>query len=254
MNRLEFPELFSDRVVHGFFGRQGGVSCGIFQSLNIHPDCGDDPQFVAENHARVLAALGGIGDLVTLRQIHSGICHIVDLRGGECEGDGLATDQAGVAISVLTADCAPILFEGRKADGAPVIGAAHAGWGGALKGICEATIEKMVKLGALPETIVAAIGPCIAVASYQVGPDFEKPFLAEHPEAFRFFRAYPDGAHFDLSSYVVWRLERAGARRIVMAARDTYINEDDYFSYRRATHRAEDQYGRQVSAIAIRQE
>ncbi|HRK97803.1 MAG: peptidoglycan editing factor PgeF [Alphaproteobacteria bacterium] len=257
MNRLVFPELFSKNVTHGFFGRQGGVSTSIFDSLNCSPQSGDDMRNVLENRQRVLKALGGdkggCDDLLTLKQIHSAECHFVgnkDIKIPE-DGDALATDQPGRAIGALTADCAPVLLEGRKGNGASVIGAAHAGWGGALKGVCERTIDRMEELGAIKQSIRAIIGPCIAMKSYQVGFDFSAPFIEEDPASSRFFESRMEKLYFDLPSYVGFRLQRAGVSEITVAGLDTYTLEQDYFSFRRSTHRNEMQYGRQISAISI---
>lgn len=255
MNILTVDDFFSGSVSHGFFGRQGGVSTGLYQSLNCSPQSKDDPQNVAENRARVLKALGGNG-LSTLKQIHSPICLPVEntCMNGVEEGDALVTKTAGQVIGCLTADCAPVLFAGTDRDGAPVIGAAHAGWGGALKGVLESTIAGMVNLGADISTIKAAIGPCIGQASYEVGADFMTPFIEEDKNAAQFFSSLDGGQKmlFNLSAYVEFRLKRAGIGHILSVNKDTYALENEYFSFRRATHRGETDYGRQISAISIR--
>lgn len=254
MNILTVDDFFSDVVSHGFFGRQGGVSTGLYQSLNCSPQSKDDPQNVAENRVRVLKALGGNG-LSTLKQIHSPICLPVEnaCMNGVEEGDALVTKTAGQVIGCLTADCAPVLFAGTDRDGAPVIGAAHAGWGGALKGVLESTIAAMVNLGAELSTIKAAIGPCIGRTSYEVGKDFMTPFVEEDQNATQFFSSsHGDKYLFDLSAYVEFRLKRAGIGHILSVNKDTYALENEYFSFRRATHRGETDYGRQISAISIR--
>lgn len=276
---LTFPDLFGPRVAHGFFGRQGGVSEGIFESLNVTLYSGDDVSHVKENRRRVMDALGG-QTLLTLKQTHSMCCLLPSEAGATedfPEGDALVTDQTDIVLGVMTADCAPILLQGQKLDGSPVIGATHAGWGGALKGVCESTVNRMVELGAEPDSIRAAIGPCIGVESYEVSPDFMEPFLEENSESHRFFVKSPSPSfprkrepfvaqdprlhgeskegdsslHFNLVSYVTHRLGRAGVRHITASHVDTYKEEQDYFSFRRATHRGEDQYGRQISAITI---
>jgi YfiH family protein len=254
MNILTVDDFFSGVISHGFFGRQGGVSSGLYQSLNCSPQSKDDPQNIAENRARVLKALGGDG-LSTLKQIHSPICLPVEntcMYGVE-EGDALVTKTAGQVIGCLTADCAPVLFAGTDRDGSPVIGAAHAGWGGALKGVLESTIAAMVNLGADLSTIKAAIGPCIGRMSYEVGADFMTPFVEEDKNTNQFFSSlHGDKYLFDLSSYIHFRLNRAGIGHILSVNKDTYALENEYFSFRRATHRGETDYGRQISAISIR--
>ena len=176
MNRLHAPNLESPGIAHGFFGRAGGVSTGIYESLNCGPGSRDAPGAVAENRARVVEALAPGARLVSLNQIHSPFAHIVG-PGWNWEerlsGDGLATDQPGVILGILTADCAPVLFADAEAR---VIGAAHSGWKGALGGILEATIAAMESLGARREHVAAAIGPCISQMNYEVGPEFRAHF------------------------------------------------------------------------------
>lgn len=249
MNKLTLDGFVSPHISYGFYGRQGGVSTGLYDSLNCSPQSCDDPAHIAENRARVLRDLDG-QDLSTLKQIHSPVCRIVE---GACvsgieEGDALVTKTAGQVLGVLTADCGPVLFIGEDGRGAPVIGAAHAGWGGALKGVLERTISAMLDLGALKSSIHVAIGPCIGPASYEVGPEFKIPFIEEDPKAAEFFTS----SHFDLPSYIRFRLRRAGVTNIHLASRDTYTMKEDYFSFRRSTHRQENDYGRQISAILIR--
>lgn len=256
MQKLVYNDFLSgddSSISYGFFSRQGGVSQGIFSSLNCKPGSGDDPDAIAENRRRVKEALG-CKELVTLDQIHSGICHSVSGPLPEdAQGDALVTSRPGLAIGVLTADCAPVLFSGRTRDGAPVIGAAHAGWGGAVKGVLEATLAAMAREGADPGTVQAAIGPCIAQPSYEVSPEFPAPFLADDPESERFFLPLASGHYlFNLPAYVGFRLNRAGVRKVIIGGQDTYKEEADWFSFRRATHRGERQYGRQISAISIR--
>lgn len=243
------------QVTYGFFGRKGGVSSGLFDSLNCTAGQGDTDANVRENRQRVLEALGSSSrKILTLRQIHSNLCYeVTDSLAADAEGDALVTSTPGTVIGVLTADCAPVLFIGEKADGSPVIGAAHSGWGGAVKGILEATVGAMVAEGAEPATLRAAIGPCIAQSSYEVSVGFEKPFLEDDPAAASFFKAQASGKQlFDLPAYVKFRLNRAGVNRVSLAGIDTYSEEGDWFSFRRSTHRQESQYGRQISAISIR--
>ena len=198
------------------------------------------------------------GRVSTLWQCHSGDCLSIDTHVGEGEArpkaDALVTDVAGLAIGVLTADCGPVLFTGRKESGAPVVGAAHAGWGGALGGVLDDTVSKMVQVGALPKTIVACVGPCIMQGSYEVGPDFAKPFILKHDEADRFFKAARKPGHmmFDLPGYIAFRLALAGVKTVRLMGLDTYAREADFFSFRRATHRGEPDYGREMSAIVIK--
>lgn len=260
MNIIEASKLNGEgnKVKHGFFGRVGGVSKGLYNSLNCGPGSGDAPEAVQENRARVAAHFGRKPeDLVTLWQIHSPDCLIVDgqVPSGEerPQADALATDKAGLVLGVLTADCAPILFAGEKADGSPVIGAAHSGWGGALKGVSEDTVAKMVELGAEIETIRAAIGPCIGPKSYEVSIGFEKSFLERNPEDEHFFKAAHKDGHlmFDLPGYVAGRLAACGVRQVTITGQDTFSSPEEYFSFRRATHRKEADYGRQISAIVI---
>lgn len=254
MNILKFDDFFPDVITHGFFGRCGGLSTGLYDNLNCSPQSKDNPEAVAENRARVMEVLGG-RELSTLNQIHSSICLSVEnscMQGIE-EGDALVTKTAGQVIGCLTADCGPVLFYGLDRENKPVIGAAHAGWGGALKGVVESTIDAMVKLGADKRNIRAAIGPCIGQASYEVGIEFAAPFLAEDQDAEKFFRAGSnDKLFFDLQGYIAFRLKRYGVEHIVTAHKDTYALKDEYFSYRRATHQGESDYGRQISAICIR--
>lgn len=245
--------FFPSSVAHGFFTRRGGVSRGVFESLNCKTGSGDSVQAIAENRARVARHIGA-ARLVTLDQVHGNICVTVGAAfddGSEQQGDALVTDRAGCAIGILTADCAPVLFAGQKPDGSPVIGAAHAGWGGALKGVCESAIHAMEILGAARATIRAAIGPCIAAASYEVGPAFPAPFLEQDQSAEVFFKTQDGRLTFDLGGYVAARLRRAGIGDIVALNEDTYAHAEDYFSFRRSTHHGEKEYGRQISVMAI---
>lgn len=259
MIRYHTDSAFADhtgpQVFHAFFTRAGGVSAGIYAGLNCGPLSADDPACVAENRARAAAALDVPADrLVTLKQTHSAICHVVQgpcALGRTIEGDALVTDRGGLALGVLTADCAPVLLAGRGPSG-PVVGAAHAGWKGALGGILEATLQAMESLGTAPKTIQAVIGPCIARPSYAVGEDFLKPFLAQDPSASRFFTPYQDGFLFDLPAYCGHRLTLSGVSGTGNTGHDTCAQEGDFYSFRRATHRGESDYGRGLSAIVIR--
>jgi polyphenol oxidase len=243
-----------DGISHGFFTRQGGVSSGIYASLNCGPGSRDDAPNVKENRTRVAEILDvKPGNLLSLHQKHSADAVIVDkpwADGKGPEADAMVTAKLGLALGVLTADCAPVLF----CDGAArVIGAAHAGWRGALAGIVEATVDAMTKLGAKPERIRAAIGPAISQKAYEVGVDYKEQFLAKEPQSESFF-IIDEGSgepHFDLSGYVAERLARAGVGAIEDLALCTYCDETRLFSYRRSQHHGEDDYGRQISAIVL---
>jgi polyphenol oxidase len=249
---IRLPVL--DGVRHGFFGREGGVSDGLYASLNCGFGSGDDLAKVAENRARAARALGATGGtLVTCYQVHSPDVVTVDRpwrREANPKADGMATRTPGVALGILTADCAPVLFADPEAG---VIGAAHAGWRGALGGVLEATLAAMKQLGAARARIRAAIGPCIAQASYEVGPEFPAAFLAEDTANARFFTPSRRAGHhmFDLGGYVERRLGRAGLAAIGRAAHDTAAEADRFFSYRRACLRGETDYGRELSAIVL---
>ncbi len=248
-----------DSISHGFFGRQGGVSKGLYDSLNCGNGSADTSGNVATNRNLVAKALQVEADkLASVWQVHSADCLIIGditaTRDDRPKADAMVTDQVGLALGVLTADCTPILLVGLKPDGTPVIGAAHSGWGGSLKGIGEATIDKMLELGAGLETIQATIGPCIGPKSYEVSVGFEAPFLAHNPEDEHFFRAAQKSGHlmFDMPGYVASRLARHGVRQVTITGQDTFAMKDEFFSYRRTTHASEPDYGRQISAIAIR--
>lgn len=247
---VEAPALAEVAVIrHGFFTRRGGVSQGIWQGLNCGPGSADDDAHVAENRERVRAHLGAHA-LLSLHQIHSADVHVVDapFAGARPRGDALVTRQPGLAIGVLTADCAPILFADPVAR---VVGAAHAGWKGALTGVAEATITAMEGQGARRADMVAAIGPCIGPDSYEVGPEFAEPFAAFHGDASAFFRPGPgDRLVFNLPAYVAMRLAAAGVAAF-WTGHDTLPGEGDFFSYRRSRHRGEPDYGRQLSAIML---
>ena len=235
---------------HGFFTRAGGVSEGIYAGLNCGPGSGDDPAAVAENRTRAGEALGA-GVLLSLHQAHS--AEAVEAAGpwdGERpKADGMATRTPGVALGVLAADCAPVLLADAEAG---VIGAAHAGWRGALDGVVEATVALMVKLGARRERIAAAVGPCISVHAYEVGAEFMERFMDEDPDFSRFFSGGPKGRpHFDLPRFALHRLREAGVERCGWIGRCTYGDADRFYSYRRATHRGEADYGRLLSAIVL---
>lgn len=257
---FEVPGLVPDEapVFHGFFGRSGGVSTDVYASLNCGIGSDDDPAAVHENRKRVAAAVGVATDhLLSVYQVHGDQCVSVEgpwAAQGRPEADAMVTDVPGVALGIMTADCAPVLFYGQKSDGSPVIAAAHAGWGGALKGILGATVQAMVTKGAQEGSIHAAIGPCIGQASYEVKEAFAEPFMAEDEANETFFMAGQRAGHlqFDLPGYCALKLAKAGLRRVYIKDLDTYFNEEDFYSYRRTTHREEKDYGRQLSVICIR--
>lgn len=240
-------------LCHGFFDRTGGVSSGIYATRNCGFGSDDDRDAVAENRRSVTDALGVADDrLCTLYQIHSD--QVVTVRTpddvADQRADAMVTAEPGIALGVLTADCAPILFADRQA---MVVGAAHAGWKGALVGIAEATVEAMVSLGAKRENIAAVIGPCIAAASYEVGPEFRARFVDAGPANARFFTESkrPGHAMFDLPGYLLARLSLLGLRSAGWTGHDTCADSQRFFSYRRSVHHHEPDYGRQVAAIAV---
>ena len=243
-------------IKHGFFGRKGGVSAGLYNSLNVGFGTKDDPAHIVENRTRVAKALGATPDkLVTLHQVHSADCVYVSApfaAGKAPEADAMVTDVAGIALGVLTADCVPVLFYGEKADGAPVIGAAHAGWGGAFKGVLAATVAMMRDKGAIK--VSAAIGPCIQQNSYEVGNDFMARFIEQSADNQQFFMdaSRDDHQMFDLPAYAAHCLRHADVEMVSDIGVDTYTHDEGYFSYRRATHKDEPDYGRQISAIVIK--
>lgn len=256
---LKDSRFVPDRVpvAHGFFGRGGGVSTGLYSTLNCGLGTKDSPDNVNENRRRVAQALNtNPNRMVGVKQVHGSVCHYVTepwAIENRPDGDAMVTDVPGLLLGILTADCGPILFYGEKADGAPVIGAAHAGWGGALRGVLESTIDTMTEHGALRDRICASVGPCIAQASYEVSTDFITPFIENDPQSEHFFKSARAEGHlmFDLPGYIAGRLGRAGVRYVSLTGVDTYSSEKDYFSYRRTTHRNESDYGRQISALVI---
>jgi YfiH family protein len=241
-------------VRHGFFTREGGVSDGLFTSLNVGFGSGDAPEKVAENRARAMAALDLAAErLATCFQVHSPEVVVVDRpwrREDSPHADAMVTRCRGVALGILTADCVPVLFADPDA---AVIGAAHAGWRGALTGVIDATVQAMVRLGAVPQRIRAAVGPCIAQRSYEVGPEFPAPFLAAQPGNDDFFASARREGHFlfDLGGYVERRLGESGIASIQRAPCDTVAEASRFFSYRRTCLEGERDYGRGLSAIVL---
>jgi hypothetical protein len=239
-------------IPHGFFGRRGGVSQGVCAGLNVGLGSADDPQAIRVNRRLAVDAVAPGAALVTLHQVHSATAIAVteafsdDARP---HADALVTDRPGLALGILTADCTPILFADWEAG---VIGAAHAGWKGALGGVVEGTVGAMEALGARRNAIVAAVGPTIARKSYEVDDAFAARFAAADPANERFFSPGTAGHHmFDLEGYAVSRLAEAGLERIEALGLDTYSDPDRFFSFRRATHRGEPDYGRQIALIAL---
>jgi hypothetical protein len=240
------------RLPHGFLGRRGGMSVGECAGLNVGFGSNDDREAIAGNRRLAVAALLQDAELVTVHQIHSPEVVVASEPWAQDErphADAMVTDTPNLLLGILTADCAPVLFADHKA---VVVGAAHAGWRGALAGVTDATIDAMEKLGARRENIHAAVGPCIGQPSYEVDEAFRARFLHADEENSRFFVPGPAGKpHFDLEAYVVHRLIAAGIDEVEALNLDTYADEDRFFSYRRSTHRGEADYGRQLSAIAI---
>lgn len=241
-------------IRHEFFTREGGVSSGIFASLNCGLGSGDDIDCVHENRARAASRLDVRAPaLLSLHQVHGRDVVTVDSpwhEGARPKADAMVTKRSGIALGILTADCAPVLFAD---DDAGVIGAAHAGWRGLLAGVIEATLQAMVQLGARAERVAARVGPTIGRDSYEVGPEFPAPFLAADPANARFFRpASRPGHHmFDLSAACVARLAAAGVAAATASTADTCRDAAQYFSYRRSVLTGERDYGRGLSAIVL---
>ena len=239
-------------VKHGFFGRRGGVSSGIYASLNAGAGSGDDPVAARENRRRIAAAFGAELDrLVGVHQVHSPTAVTIDAPwpGERPHADALITTTPGLVLSVLSADCAPVLLADTEAG---VIAAAHAGWKGALAGVLESAIALMQAHGADPRRIAAAIGPCIHQASYEVGPEFEARFTETNPRYDRFFAPGRNGKRqFDLPGFCVERLQQAGVGQIEVLPLDTCALPDALFSHRRSVHENAGDYGRNCAAIML---
>jgi YfiH family protein len=252
---IEAPSLAQlDGVAHRFFTRRGGVSSGLYSSLNCGYGSGDSPDNVRENRRRAAETFGKREpELLTLHQIHS--TEVLTVGGerwtspGAPRADGLVTDRPDVVLGVMAADCAPVLLADPQAR---VIGACHAGWRGALSGVVEATIAAMETLGARRERVRAAVGPCIGRDSYEVGPEFPAPFLEQDEANTAFFRAASRAGHFmfDLAGYLTHRIGKAGVAAAA-TGHDTLASADDFFSYRRNTLQGVRDYGRGLSAIAL---
>ena len=241
-------------IRHGFMTRAGGVSEGIYDSLNCGLGSDDEQARVLENRRRVLEMVGiPAKTLLTAYQVHSPDVLVVEeewREGPRPKVDALVTTRKNIAIAASSADCVPILFADPDAG---VVAAAHAGWRGAVGGVLQATVKQMCALGARPERIRAGVGPCIGPASYEVGPEFPAPFLAQSPANARFFRPAQRAGHhkFDLESYVAAELAAMKLGAIDVAHRDTCAEAETFFSYRRSVQRKEPDYGRHVSVIAL---
>ncbi|WP_072385626.1 peptidoglycan editing factor PgeF [Hyphomicrobium sp. CS1BSMeth3] len=242
------------RIAHGFFGRQGGVSEGIYAALNCGLGSKDARDMVGENRRRVAQHLGvAPAHLLTAHQHHSADAVVVTepwTFDTMPKADALVTATPGIALGALAADCAPVLFADAEAG---VVAAAHAGWKGALHGVLESAVATMERLGARRARIAAVLGPCIGPTAYEVGPEFEANFIAQSSEYKRFFERPSAGArpYFDLPAFVLHRLGAMGLGAVESQTRCTYGHSDDFFSYRRTTHRREPDYGRQISAIVL---
>ncbi|HEX5258491.1 MAG TPA: peptidoglycan editing factor PgeF [Sphingomicrobium sp.] len=237
---------------HGFLGRRGGVSMGELAGLNVGYGSNDDRSAIDENRRRAIAVLLPGAELATVHQVHSTDVVYTDRpwsRDQRPRADAMVTDRPNLLLGILTADCAPVLFADPRA---AVVGAAHAGWRGALAGVTDSTIAAMEQLGARRDNTHAAVGPCIAQPSYEVDEAFRAHFVDAGADNERFFVTGRSGKpHFDLEAYVVHRLIAAGIGEVEALNLDTYADADRFYSYRRATHRGEVDYGRQLSAIAI---
>ncbi|MDR3438481.1 peptidoglycan editing factor PgeF [Telmatospirillum sp.] len=243
------------RIRHGFFTREGGTSEGIYTSLNCGLGSNDDPARVTANRTRALALLDlEPRALATVQQQHTTDVVVVDDKWTPDApiqvADAMVTSRAGVALGILTADCAPVLLADPRAN---VIGAAHAGWRGALAGVLDNTIAAMIKLGAKPSRIAAAVGPCIAHRSYEVGPEFPAPFLAEDPDNHFFFAPAVREGHFyfDLPGFIARRLAKLSVIDVARTPCDTYREESRFFSYRRSVLKGEKDFGRALSVIVL---
>lgn len=241
-----------DGVEHGFQGRRGGVSEGVCAGLNVGLGSLDDRDSILENRRRAVAAVAPGAKLVTLHQVHSADSIYVAAPYGDDarpRADAMVADRPGLVLGILTADCAPVLLADSEAG---VVAAAHAGWKGALGGVVESTVAEMERRGASRDRIAAAVGPCIARRSYEVDEGFLRRFAEADPEHERFFTLGREGHHqFDLEGFVVSRLAAAGLARVEAMGEDTYSQPERFFSYRRATHRGEADYGRQISLIGL---
>lgn len=241
-------------VRHLFFTRDGGRSTGVYSGLNCGPGSDDDPETVKHNRLHVEQTLDlDAGSLVSLYQVHSPTAVYVTSPWKQADApqaDAMVTDKVGIGLGILTADCVPVLFADSTGG---VVGAAHAGWKGAVGGVLESTVEAMENLGSIRSNIYACTGPCIRTASYEVGVDMRQQFVDMDHNNEQFFISGDRAGHFqfDLTGYVLTRLAKSGVGMIEDTAGDTYTDEDDFYSYRRMTHRGEADYGRQISVITL---
>lgn len=252
---IQHKELQHEGYTHGFFTRNGGVSQGVYASLNVAYGSKDHPEAVEENRTRIAHTLGASVDrLYTLSQIHSNKVVVIssaDDSNHRAEADALVSNEKDVLLGILTADCVPVLFIDPTNH---VIAAAHAGWKGAIGGIIENTIESMQSIGAETRQIRAVIGPSIHQNSYEVDQHYYQQFIEHASDYQQFFIPSPtaDRYLFDLPRFVLHQLERAAIQHIGWVEQDTYSNETEFFSYRRTTHRQEADFGRQISVIGIK--
>ena len=251
ITKLTAPALAG--LPHGFLGRTGGVSGGLYASLNVGLGSGDEPARVQENRLRAVSAVQVGARLATVHQVHSPTCVLLDApwpNDARPHADAMVTTTRGLLLGVLTADCAPVLLADVAAG---VIAAAHAGWGGAIKGVIQNTVAMMIDQGARAEQIIAAVGPCIAQRNYEVRDELRQRFLAQSDINAHYFAAgrTSDKWQFDLEGYVALQLAQAGVKQVTLLGEDTYAQEESYFSYRRTTHRKEADYGRQISLIGL---
>lgn len=254
MKFYKAPQFDNESISHGFFGRDGGVSEGLYESLNAGLGSGDDIEKVKENRRRIAEEIGA-REVAALYQIHSDVCVYADAAFVERpEADACVTDRAGVALLILTADCAPVLFSAQKDDGSQIVAATHAGWGGAFKGVLQSTVDVLCEKGAVLDSIQAVIGPCIQQKSYEVDEAFFQKFIDQSPENEIFFKASERAGHphFDLSGYCAKSLSDKGVGTVSISGIDTYPKENGYFSHRRSTHNEQSDCGRQASVIMIR--
>lgn len=247
---LGVPE--KTRIDHGFFTRKGGVSEGIYRGLNVGSGSGDSRANIMENRRRVAETLGApLSHLVTVHQVHSPdvITVTASITGDRPKADAMVTAKPGIVIGALSADCGPVLFADTEAG---VVGAAHAGWRGAIGGVLENTVDAMIALGARRDRIQAILGPTIGPENYEVGGEFYDQFIAKDSSFKDFFRDSAQNGHkmFDLWAFIIAQLRRAGVNASSLEL-CTYADEEQFFSYRRTTHRNEPDYGRQISAITI---
>ena len=244
------------QIKHAFFTRHGGISPGIYASLNCGFSSADKLENIRENRRRAMGFFGKKGNaLVTINQVHgSGVINVKEIRNGEQQpkADGMVTKKKGIVLGILTADCAPVLFAEPSSG---IIGACHAGWRGALSGIVPKTVNAMENMGAMRKRIIAAIGPCIGQRSYEVGSDFKEKFLEKDKDYEKFFQSVGSTlAHFNLPGFVEWQLQVSGVTKHDRIKTDNFMDENILYSYRRMIKNDQSDYGRGLSAIMIKDE